>query len=130
METAIVNMPAGIGEPFFGSIESVLAHLLFSIPAVKGVEFGLGFGFANLFGSQANDPFVMKDKVCTTTNHNWWYQRRYQQWYAHYDKNGSKTYPLPFTNHSRQLTFKKEKMHSCKFMVVMTLLSFTVQELW
>ena len=69
-ETAIVNMPAGIGEPFFSSIESVLAHLLFSVPAVKGVEFGLGFGFANLFGSQANDPFVMKDKVCTTTNHN------------------------------------------------------------
>lgn len=70
LETAIVNMPAGIGEPFFSSIESVLAHLLFSVPAVKGVEFGLGFGFANLFGSQANDPFVMKDKVCTTTNHN------------------------------------------------------------
>ena len=70
LETAIVNMPAGIGEPFFGSIESVLAHLLFSVPAVKGVEFGLGFGFANLFGSQANDPFVMKDKVCTTSNHN------------------------------------------------------------
>ena len=42
LETAIVNMPAGIGEPFFGSIESVLAHLLFSVPAVKGVEFGLG----------------------------------------------------------------------------------------
>ncbi len=71
LETAVINMPAGIGEPFFGSVESVLAQLLFSVPAVKGVEFGLGFGFAGLRGSQANDPFVMEgDNVCTVTNHN------------------------------------------------------------
>lgn len=70
LETAIINMPAGIGEPFFGSIESVLAQLLFSVPGVKGVEFGLGFDFANFYGSQANDPFVMEGKVRTTTNHN------------------------------------------------------------
>lgn len=71
LETVILGMPAGIGEPFFGSIESVLSQLLFSVPAVKGVEFGLGFGFADLFGSQANDPFRMEQgKVVTATNHN------------------------------------------------------------
>ena len=70
LETAVIHMPSGIGEPFFGSVESVLAQLLFSVPGIKGVEFGLGFNFADCFGSQANDPFVMKDKVRTVTNHN------------------------------------------------------------
>ncbi len=71
LETVVLGMPAGIGEPFFGSVESVLAQLLFSIPAVKGVEFGLGFGFAQLYGSQANDPFVVRENcVRTKTNHN------------------------------------------------------------
>ena len=71
LETMVLNMPAGIGEPFFGSIESVLSQLLFSVPAVKGVEFGLGFGFADLLGSQANDSFRMENgKVVTATNHN------------------------------------------------------------
>ncbi len=71
LETVVLNLPAGIGEPFFGSVESVLAQLLFSVPAVKGVEFGLGFGFSELYGSQANDPFVMQDgTVRTQTNHN------------------------------------------------------------
>lgn len=46
LESAIINLPAGIGEPFFDSIESILAHLLFSIPAVKGVSFGAGFQMA------------------------------------------------------------------------------------
>ncbi|MGM9912224.1 chorismate synthase [Floccifex sp.] len=70
LETAIVGIPAGIGEPFFDSVESILSHLLFSIPAVKGVSFGLGFGFANLLGSQANDAFVYTDHIETKTNNN------------------------------------------------------------
>ena len=71
IETAIVNLPTGLGEPFFDSIESILSHLLFSIPAVKGVSFGEGFGFASLYGSQANDAFVSKnEQIQTKTNHN------------------------------------------------------------
>ncbi len=72
IESAVLGLPGGIGEPFFDSVESILSHLLFSVPAVKGVEFGLGFGFANLFGSQANDSFYFdpEGKVQTATNHN------------------------------------------------------------
>lgn len=70
LESCILHMPTGIGEPFFDSIESHLAQLLFSVPAVKGVEFGLGFGFANLYGSEANDALIFTDKVETKTNHN------------------------------------------------------------
>lgn len=81
LETAVLGLPAGVGEPFFDSVESVLSHLLFSIPAVKGVEFGAGFGMAGLRGSAANDPFVFADgpggpdapqnrTVRTATNHN------------------------------------------------------------
>ncbi|MCI6520844.1 chorismate synthase [bacterium] len=71
LETVITGVPAGVGEPFFDSVESELAHLAFSVPAVKGIEFGLGFGLADLRGSAANDPFVMRDgKVATATNKN------------------------------------------------------------
>ncbi len=71
LETAVTGLPAGIGEPWFDTVEGMLAHALFSIPAVKGVEFGEGFGFAELRGSQANDPLRMeKGHVITTTNHN------------------------------------------------------------
>ncbi len=71
LDTAIIGMDAGIGEPEFDSVESVLSHALFSIPACKGVMFGSGFEFANMYGSQANDSFYMKDgKVTTKTNHN------------------------------------------------------------
>lgn len=71
LETAVCGMPPGIGEPFFNSVESILAHLLFSVPAVKGVEFGAGFGFAKMRGSQANDPFYMEgEQIRTKTNHN------------------------------------------------------------
>ncbi|MDF9825272.1 chorismate synthase [Breznakia sp. PF5-3] len=71
IESAIVNLPAGIGEPFFHSIESVLSSLIFSVPAVKGVEFGLGFAFANHVGSEVNDAFIMKDNnIKTKTNNN------------------------------------------------------------
>lgn len=52
------NMPAGLGEPFFDSVESVISHLVFAIPAVKGIEFGSGFMSAQLTGSQHNDVFI------------------------------------------------------------------------
>lgn len=70
LESCIYNVPAGIGEPFFDSIESRLSHLLFSVPALKGVEFGLGFDFADKLGSEANDAIIYTDKVETKTNHN------------------------------------------------------------
>lgn len=71
LESAIIGLPAGIGEPFFDSLESVLAHYLYSVPAVKGVSFGLGFHFADVYGSQANDPICYDHgKVGTKTNHN------------------------------------------------------------
>ncbi|TDT51373.1 chorismate synthase [Fonticella tunisiensis] len=71
IEAAAVNLPAGLGSPFFDSVESNLAHLLFSIPAVKGVEFGTGFEIAKMKGSQANDEYYIENgKVKTFTNHN------------------------------------------------------------
>lgn len=70
LESCILHVPAGIGEPFFDSIESTLSHLLFSVPAVKGVEFGLGFEFANLYGSEANDALIYTDHMETRTNNN------------------------------------------------------------
>ncbi len=70
LECLVTGVPAGLGAPFFDSVESVLSHLLFSIPAVKGVSFGDGFGFADLRGSQANDAFQMENgRVVTKTNH-------------------------------------------------------------
>ena len=71
LETAIIGLPAGVGEPWFDTVEGMLSHALFSIPAIKGVEFGTGFGMADLRGSQANDAFRMENgRVVTTTNHN------------------------------------------------------------
>lgn len=72
LESVVHGMSAGIGEPMFHSIESVLSHLLFSVPALKGVEFGLGFDFANHKGSEVNDAFYYDEEnnVKTKTNHN------------------------------------------------------------
>ena len=71
LETAIVGMPAGVGEPWFDTIEGMLSHMMFSIPAVKGVEFGAGFGIADMRGSDANDSMKMEDgKVITVKNNN------------------------------------------------------------
>ena len=71
LETAVTGLPSGVGEPWFDTVEGILAHALFSIPAIKGVEFGEGFGFADLRGSEANDPLRVADgKVVTTTNRN------------------------------------------------------------
>ena len=69
IETAITGVPAGVGEPWFDTVEGILSHALFSLGGIKGVEFGLGEGFASLYGSQANDSFEYKDgRVVTTTN--------------------------------------------------------------
>ena len=71
LESAIVGMPVGVGEPWFDSVESVLSHALFSIGGVKGIEFGQGFNFANMNGSQANDQFeIVNGKITTKTNNN------------------------------------------------------------
>lgn len=71
VETAVINMPKGLGNPFFDSVESVLAHMLFSIPAVKGVEFGEGFNISKMKGSEANDEmYIKEDTVKTYTNNN------------------------------------------------------------
>lgn len=71
LETAVSGLPAGIGEPMFDSLESRLSHALFSIPAVKGVEFGSGWELAQMYGSEANDAFGVEDgQVITLTNHN------------------------------------------------------------
>ena len=71
LETLITGLPAGLGEPWFDPVEGMLAHAIFSIPAIKGVEFGAGFGFANMSGSEANDAFYVENgKVYTRTNNN------------------------------------------------------------
>ena len=71
LETAIIGMPAGVGEPIFDSIESVLSHALFSIGGIKGIEFGSGFDMADMRGSEANDAFISSNgKISTKTNHN------------------------------------------------------------
>ncbi len=71
LETAIIGMPAGVGEPWFDTVESMLSHMMFAIPAVKGVEFGAGFAIADMNGSCANDPLQMQGgEITTATNHN------------------------------------------------------------
>lgn len=71
LETTVIGMPSGVGEPWFDSVESILAHALYSIPAVKGVAFGDGFDLANMRGSRANDAFITDGRtVSTKTNHN------------------------------------------------------------
>lgn len=62
-ECRITGLSAGLGEPFFDSIESTLSRLMFSIPAVKGVSFGEGFSFAGMTGSESNDPYHLKNGV-------------------------------------------------------------------
>ncbi len=71
LETAVLGLPAGVGEPWFDTVEGTLSHALFSIPAVKGVEFGSGFALADMPGSTANDPLRIRDgQPVTVTNHN------------------------------------------------------------
>ena len=70
IEVMATGMPSGIGDPFFDSLESRLSHVLFSVPAVKGVEFGTGFAIAALKGSEANDPMTFDGGVVRTTRNN------------------------------------------------------------
>ena len=71
VQTAILGLPAGLGEPWFDTLEGLLSHALFSLGGIKGVEFGDGFALARGFGSTCNDAFRIKNgKVITKTNHN------------------------------------------------------------
>ncbi len=71
LETAVIGLPAGVGEPWFDSIESKLSRALFGIPAIKGVEFGGGFDLCDMLGSQANDPIRIENgEIKTLSNNN------------------------------------------------------------
>lgn len=68
IECKAINLPVGLGEPFFDSVESKISHAIFAIPAIKGIEFGSGFEAAKMFGSQHNDA-IIDDSGKTKTNH-------------------------------------------------------------
>ena len=71
IQCAVIGLPAGIGDPFFDSVESKLSSILFSVPAVKAVEFGDGFDLCQMDGSRANDEYAIENrKIITKTNHN------------------------------------------------------------
>jgi chorismate synthase len=69
IECGVFGMPVGIGDPFFDSMESLISHMIFSIPAVKGIEFGAGFAVSKKYGSENNDTYILEsDKIKTKTN--------------------------------------------------------------
>ncbi len=68
VECVVDGLPVGLGEPFFDSVESLLSHAVFSIPAVRGIEFGLGFAAAKMFGSDHNDAFIDSQGRTKTNN--------------------------------------------------------------
>ena len=71
LETSITGVPAGVGEPWFDTVEGMISHAIFSVPAVKGIEFGLGFNFADKKASEANDQmYADGDSVKCYTNNN------------------------------------------------------------
>lgn len=71
IETAVCGVPVGLGEPFFDSVESEISHMMFAVPAVKAIEFGAGFGIADMKGSRSNDsPRAENGKVVFATNNN------------------------------------------------------------
>lgn len=70
IECAVTGLPVGLGEPIFGGVENRIAQIVYGIPAVKSIGFGLGEDFASRLGSESNDPFCIVDgKVKTVTNH-------------------------------------------------------------
>ena len=71
IECACFNLPVGLGSPFFDSLESKISHLAFSVPAIKGISFGIGFDFVNILGSEANDLYYLdNNEIKTRTNNN------------------------------------------------------------
>ncbi len=68
VECKVADLPIGLGEPFFDSVESLISHAVFSIPAVKGIEFGAGFAAARMFGSEHNDAIINADGTTATNN--------------------------------------------------------------
>jgi len=68
IECNIKNVPVGLGEPFFDSVESLISHIIFSIPGVKGIEFGSGFKAAAMKGSEHNDPIIDNEGKTSTNN--------------------------------------------------------------
>lgn len=71
IECAVTGLPVGLGSNIFSTVESKLSAALFAIPAVKGVQFGAGFGFAEMLGSEANDPYEIKNgRVAFKSNNN------------------------------------------------------------
>ena len=70
IECAVTGLPVGLGDPMFDGMESRLAQILYGIPAVKGVEFGVGFGCADLLGSENNDPYTVTDGIIRTVTNN------------------------------------------------------------
>ncbi len=68
VECRVAGLPPGLGEPFFDSVESLLAHAIFAIPAVKGIEFGSGFTAAHMRGSEHNDMIISREGTTKTNN--------------------------------------------------------------
>ena len=68
VECEVANIPIGLGEPFFNSAESMISHLAFSVPAIKGIEFGAGFRAANMTGVEHNDSIISKTGQTSTNN--------------------------------------------------------------
>ena len=70
VDTAVTGIPAGTGEPLFDTLEGRIAQAVFAVPGIKGIEFGAGFALAQMTGSMANDPFIVRDgTIRTLTNH-------------------------------------------------------------
>ncbi len=68
VECVATGLPVGLGEPFFNSVESLISHIVFAIPAIKGIEFGSGFAAAKMFGSQHNDVIINENGKTKTNN--------------------------------------------------------------